>query len=241
MIIEQQYRVKLSEIGKNNKITNKALLGMLEDSGSKHSDIAGYGILDIKKTNLTWVLLEWKVEIIRRPEYGENIIVKTWSRAIKKCYAYRDFEVVDLQGNIIAIASSKWILINLENGKIERVPEELHEKYEPESDKSVFENEEFEKLLETDESKKEITYKVRRADIDVNNHMHNLNYIELANEVLPNEIYEKEECNGIRITYKKEIKINDTVKVKYGIIDNKNIISIKSEDEKTLHSIIELK
>ena len=37
MIVEREYYVKLSEIGKENKITNKALLGILEDIGGVHS------------------------------------------------------------------------------------------------------------------------------------------------------------------------------------------------------------
>ena len=39
MIVEREYYVKLSEIGKENKITNKALLGILEDI-----DCVFYGI-----------------------------------------------------------------------------------------------------------------------------------------------------------------------------------------------------
>ena len=71
--------------------------------------------------------------------------------------------------------------------------------------------------------------------------MHNLNYLELANEALPEDIYKLVEFNNVRITYKKEIKLGETVKCKYGYEDNKHIIIIKSEDDKTLHAMIELK
>ena len=37
----------------------------------------------------------------------------------------------------------------------------------------------------------EIIYKVARRDIDLNGHMHNLYYLDLAYEVLPQDIYEK--------------------------------------------------
>ena len=93
MIVEQLYIIKLSEVAKDNKITNKALLGILEDVGCKHSDIAKCGILDIPSTKLTWVLIEWKVKIINRPKYSDNIIAKTQSKQSKKCYAFRDFEL----------------------------------------------------------------------------------------------------------------------------------------------------
>ena len=58
MFIENEYTVRLSEIDRENKATNKAILSYLEDIGGIHSNIAGYGIYDIPKTHLTWVLVE---------------------------------------------------------------------------------------------------------------------------------------------------------------------------------------
>lgn len=240
MIVENEYTVKLSEIDKNNKITNKALLGYLEDVGGIHSNVAGYGLLDIPETHLTWILLEWKLQIIRRPIYNEKVKVKTWSKQSVRCYAYRDFEVCDTEGNVIAKAISKWTLIDIEKGKIVRVDDNILSKYYPELSKTVFENEDFEKIREPENCELETEYKVKRSDIDVNNHMHNLNYIELAIEALPEEVYKNNQFDNVRITYKKEIKLGETVKCKYAFEDEKHIVSIKSFDDKILHSIIEL-
>ena len=148
MIVEREYYVKLSEIGKENKITNKALLGILEDIGGVHSNIAGYGIPTMDKTHLTWILLDWKVQVIRRPNYAEKILARTWSKEGLKYYAYRDFEVVDEQGNVIVKAISRWVLVNIETGKMERITDEILSKYQPESNKCVFEDETFDKIKE---------------------------------------------------------------------------------------------
>lgn len=240
MIIEHEYEVKLSEIRRDNRVTNKSLLSYLEDIGGIHSNIVGYGVLDISKTHLTWVLLEWKLQVIRRPKYAEKIKVVTWSKEAVKFYAYRDFEIYDMDGNVIAKAISKWVLIDIEKSKIVRIDNEIAPKYYPETNKTVFENEEFEKIKEPEEYELETEYKVKRSDIDVNKHMHNLNYINLAVEALPEEIYQKEEFNNIRITYKKEIKLGETVKCKYANQDGRHIVVIKSEDNKILHAIVEL-
>lgn len=240
MIIENEYTVKLSEIGKDNKATNKAILSYLEDIGGIHSNKAGYGVYEIPQTHLSWVLLEWKLQVIRRPNYAEKIKILTWSKDAIKYYTFRDFEVYDEQGNLIIIATSKWVLLDIEKGKIVKIAPEILEKYEPELNKAVFEKEEFEKIKEPDEYQHETEYTVRRADIDVNNHMHNLNYIELANEALPDEVYRGALFNDVRITYKKEIKLGETVKCKYAFRDDKHIVVVKSKDEKVLHAIIEM-
>ena len=240
MILENEYTVKLSEIGKGNKATNKTILSYLEDIGGIHSNIAGYGVFEIAQTNLSWILLGWRLQVIRRPKYAEKVKIKTWSKGVVKFYTYRDFEIYDEQGNLIIKASSKWVLLDIEKGKIVRIEPELMNKYEPEFDKEVFEKSEFDKINEPNEYQFETEYTVRRADIDVNNHMHNLNYIELANEALPEEVYKGALFNDVRIAYKKEIKLGDTVKCKYAFQDDKHIVVVKSNDESVVHAIIEM-
>ena len=240
MILENEYTVKLSEIGKGNKATNKTILSYLEDIGGIHSNIAGYGVFEIAQTNLSWILLGWRLQVIRRPKYAQKVKIKTWSKGVVKFYTYRDFEIYDEQGNLIIKASSKWVLLDIEKGKIVRIEPELMNKYEPEFDKEVFEKLEFDKINEPNEYQFETEYTVRRADIDVNNHMHNLNYIELANEALPEEVYKGALFNDVRITYKKEKKLGDTVKCKYAFQNDKHIVVVKSNDESVVHAIIEM-
>ena len=240
MILENEYTVKLSEIGKGNKATNKTILSYLEDIGGIHSNKAGYGIFEIPETHLSWILLGWRLQVIRRPKYAEKVKIKTWSKGVVKFYTYRDFEVYDEQGNLIIKASSKWVLLDIEKGKIVRIDSELMGKYEPETNKAVFGIEEFDKVKEPQQYQYETQYTVRRNDIDVNEHMHNLNYIELANEALPEDVYRGAMFNDVRISYKKEIKLGETVKCKYAFEDNKHIVVIKGADEKNVHAIIEM-
>ena len=57
---------------------------------------------------------------------------------------------------------------------------------------------------------------------------------------LPEEVYEAPECNNIEIMYKKQIRLNDEFKCLYTKEENQNIVTMKSEDETTLHAIIKL-
>ena len=98
----------------------------------------------------------------------------------------------------------------------------------------------FDKIKELDNYERESKYTVKRGDIDVNHHMHNINYLDLANEALPDEVYDNEkEFNNFKISYKKEIKLGETVKCKYSFVNNTHVICVKSEDDTKLHSVIE--
>lgn len=100
--------------------------------------------------------------------------------------------------------------------------------------------EDFPKIHVTEEYQNVTEYIVRKSDIDVNNHMHNLNYLDLANEVLSEEIFQEGQLNNVRITYKKEIKLGEIVKCKHSFKDGKHVVIVKSQDERVLHALIEL-
>lgn len=67
--------------------------------------------------------------------------------------------------------------------------------------------------------------------------MHNLNYINLAYEALPENIYFSE-LNNIEVMFKKQIKVGETIDCFYSNIDNVNIITIKNKDSNTINAIV---
>lgn len=239
-IFEQKYHIPVANVDASTYITNLGILSMLEDIAGKHSDIAGYGITDIPQTHLFWVLLAWKVEVIRRVKYKDEVTLRTWAKNTNKFYTYRDFEMLDQNGNVVCKATSKWALINMENKSLAKISDEIISLYQPEKDRNVFENPDIEKLTIPDTYSSEYLYKTQRRDIDINEHMHNSNYLSLAYEALPQEVYDSGEYNHIEIMYKKGIKFGDTSKCLYSCINKEHFVTIKSEDEKDLHAIIKL-
>ena len=242
MIFKENFKMGLADIGKNNEIKNIALLKILENIGGYHSDIAGYGSNDIPIKKLTWILLDWKLKVLNRPKYGQKLEVHTWARVGNRFFTYRDFEIYNEKNELCAIATSKWTLINIEKGKLENITEDIIKRYQPEENE-VFPGEKLDKLQVSEEIEflRNIKYTVKRKDIDINKHMHNLYYLDLAYEALPEEVYNNERpFNNVRIMYKTEIKLGDTVICKYTKKDNRHIVVIKDENEKRLHSIIEL-
>ena len=239
MIFKEEFKVQLKDIGKNNFIKNRAILEIFENIATHHSDSIGYGPNDNSKTGVSWVLLDWKLEVIKRPIYGDTLKVHTWGRVMKKAYTYRDFEVYDENNNLCIIGTSKWVLVSVETGKLVRINEDILRKYQFE-DKSVFEEYELSKLQAPNLYERVFKYNVCRRDIDLNGHMHNLYYLDLAYEALPDEIYEKRPYNSVRIQYKKEVKLNDLIECRYHFEDGKHIVNICSENGETVNAIIVL-
>ena len=240
MIFKHQYEVVVKDLNNRNKVSNKAILGYMEEIASLHSATVGYGVNDVIENGTAWILLDWKLEVLQRCNYGEKVHLNTWVKQNEKFYSYRDYELFDEKDNLIAKGTSKWVLVDLETKRITKINEELANIYNPEYEKSVFVETKLEKVREPKEYISGVMYNVNRSDIDVNEHMHNLNYLDLAYEALPEEIYNNEELNNVRMNYKHELKFGDVAKCMYGFENNKHLVAIKSEDESKLHAIIEL-
>lgn len=239
-IFENEFYIKFREINNNYKLSNKGLLSFLEDVAGMHSDEVGYGLKTINKTNLTWLLLNWKVRVFSRPNYGDTVKVKTWARDTVKIYTYRDFEVYNSNNELIAIASSKWVLLDIKTMNLLKIPKNLMDEYKPEIVKVFKDEPELNKITPPASYNSCFSYVVQRKDIDFNRHMHNTTYLDLAYEVLPEDVYKNADISNVEIMYKKEAKLGDVLKCFYTNIKNSHYVVIKSEDEHTLHAVVKL-
>ena len=73
MKFEKAYTVGAREIGISNKLTNYGMLAFFEDVASNHSDSVGYGVKDISTKKRAWILMDWKLEVIKRPSFGDGL------------------------------------------------------------------------------------------------------------------------------------------------------------------------
>ena len=154
---------------------------------------------------------------------------------------FKRHKVFDEEGTLCAIATSKWCLLDTTTGKIAKLPENIAEIYHGFHDESVFGIEDVPKLEEPKLEPLNVdSYKIRRFDLDLNKHVHNLNYLNIAYELLPEDVYDGSELNNVEILYKRELKYGDIVKSYLYKQDNSYIIVLKSEDNTILHSIIKL-
>ena len=221
-IFTYNYKIRYTDVGTDNKLTLKALVATLQQAAISHSEEAGFGVNNIEKTHLAWLLLDWKVQVLSYPHSNEVITVKTWPRLFDRLYSYRDFEVFDENNNLIAIASSKWFALDTENKKIRKLTPEICGAYGEDITKSVFESP-FEEHINVPE---ELTL--------------NFNYTDFALETLDEDIYTKNTFHNLEIIYKKEIKLKEKINCYYSFENNKHVVTIKNEDNTIVHAMVKL-
>lgn len=240
-IFEEEYHTSFTHVGIHNVLTNKSFLALMENLAGAHSAYCHFTFSDLEKHNLSWIIINWKLQVMRRPKADEVIKIQTWIRSSNRLFVFRDFKVFDSSGTLCAIATSKWSLIDTTKGKIAKMPETLSDIYHGFLDKSVFEISDLPKLKEPEtQSIASDYYKIRRFDLDLNKHVHNLNYLNFAYEVLPISVFDGPEPNNLEVYFRREIKYGDTIKSFLHFDDGVCTVAVKSDDLNTLHAIVKL-
>ena len=239
MIFKQTYVIGIEEINSHCEATNRALLVAMENIACAYSANVGYGARDIETKKRAWILLEWKMQVLKRPLYNEKIEVITWSRDMDNVFAYRDYEIRYEDGELLAIGTSKWFLMDTERKRPVRITEDIVALYECEQqcvfDKKKDKIEYDEKRLQTAQS---YPYTLQRRDFDINGHMHNINYLDMVYEILPQDVYSTIDFTMVQIEYKKQILPNTAIYCKYYKEGFTHYVIVMSDEG--IHSIIAL-
>lgn len=178
------------------------------------------------------MILSWQIEIIRRPELGENIISRTWPYGFKAFYGYRNFALLDQNEEYLVKANSHWVLIDTETGYPLKVKTEFMSGFQVEEPLEM-DIENTRKLqMPTDCERKEgIT--VSRHHLDTNNHVNNGQYIRMSEEFIP----EGFEVNKVQVEYRKQALLHDHI-VPYVSITEDVITVALCDDEQKPYAIL---
>ncbi len=159
---------------------------------------------------------------------------------MSRATSIREFEVYNQDKNLIAIASTKWAIIKVSSHSLTKITPEIENAY-GKIEKSVFDGE-IEKLLEPEKIDNSYHYTIQRRDIDTNNHVNNLKYLEIALESIPEDIYKDFSYSSLDIMYKNECKLGFEIVCNFSkVSDDEYFVVIRSKDLSKLHCIIRFK
>lgn len=207
----KKFFIGYSDVDRNDRCKLVKIVDLLQNTATMHSKSVGYGTKEMMELRQAWLMLGWKVKILKYPEADMDVEVRTWSREFKGVEAKRGYEVYSEDGELLIIADSSWALFNLEEQKLIRAPEEMKNAYGL-IEKDPFEGEKTERLRDNNIIENEISISVGKRDIDTNNHMNNSKYMEYIVEVLPDNLEIKEfEC-----AYRKQTTYGEIIKISYG-------------------------
>lgn len=227
-------RVRYSETDHRETMTLPALINYFQDCSTFQSKDIGLGVDVLKVRQRAWILSYWQVIIERYPEMGEKITVGTLATSFKGLYGNRNFYMEDEAGNRLACANSIWVFMDIEKGRPVKPGEEDIVPYGTEEPLEMeYEGRKIE--LPAEKTGME-PFPVRKYHIDTNEHVNNCQYVQMALEVLPEDI----QVHQLRVDYKKSAVLGDMIYPFLSEEEGRIVVELCDENEKP-YAVIELK
>ncbi|MBV4422717.1 acyl-[acyl-carrier-protein] thioesterase [Clostridium tyrobutyricum] len=210
VVSEKEFEINYYEVDFKKQLLITSLMNYFDDVATKQSEDIGGGLDYMRNKGIAWVLYKWDITIKRYPMFREKIKVRTSSYSLKKFYGYRTFEVFDKNNDVICSANSVWLLIDINKRRAKRITEDIYKMYgltEKDNKPLIIENVRLPEKFDFERH-----FDVRYSDIDTNNHVNNVKYVDWAIETVPIDIVLNYSLENLNITYKKEAVYGENVK-----------------------------
>ena len=230
-------RVAYSDLGEGAVLSSTGALRILQEAACDASAAVGCSPMELIRGGKAWVLCAWKLRVLRRPEWGEALEVRTWPRRMENHTSDRDFEAYDQSGKLVFAAASRWLLLDVRAGRVAQVTEELASHYTLWDRRALEDDIPAPPAGHDPAARETFAYTALGRDMDTFHHMNNLHYLELAREALPPEAQGQDFAN-IEILYKRQIKLGERVRFLYSCPEGRHFVEIQDEEGKRTHALL---
>ncbi|MCL7036473.1 hypothetical protein MKW94_005482 [Papaver nudicaule] len=229
-VFRQNFSIRSYEIGPHRTATIGTLINHLQETVANH--VRGAGLLgdgfastpEMTRRNLIWVVAKMQVVVDQYPSWGDVVQIDTWftsaseKNGLANHWLLRDAHT----GQILAKATSVWILMNKKTRKLSKIPEEVRGELEPFQVKgelgSYFTNHripdgrKLSKLHDNTADFVQAGLTTRLSDLDVHQHVNFSKYIGWILENAPPAILESHELYDMDLAFRRECGVGNVLK-----------------------------
>lgn len=209
-----KFQIRGFECDAHGQLSIPALMNLMQESANRNALDYGIGIDDLARQGYGWMLTRFQLQMRQYPRYGQTIQVITYPTFVEKYFIYRDFRVVAGDGTLLANASSTWLVFSTEKRTMVPLPGFIRTLTLP------FGIDPLQKLpLKPDfltlpfQSIGEKTVEVGWFDIDQNQHVNNVAYVQWLLEAVDHETLHAGEVTEIDLVYRTESHWGDSLRV----------------------------
>ena len=224
-------RIRYSETDSEGKLTLNALLNYFQDCSTFHSEDIGLGLDYMKGLGQAWVLSSWQIVVNRYPALGERVKIMTIPYELRGFLGFRNFAMLDEQGEYVAKANSLWSLLDMHTGRPVAVNEAMQQGYAAggklEMDYAP------RKIVVPEGGVTEEPVIVKKHHLDTNHHVNNGQYVNIAMEYLPDDFTIRQ----MRAEYKKQAFLDDVLYPYVATTENSYLICLRDAENKPYVSV----
>lgn len=206
----ETFETKYGEGDCLGRIRPAILMRYVEHVALKHSALLGVTEEFNRSYRMVFLIAKQAIEFTRMPRAGETLTFVTEPEHSKRITFRRVTVIYDAQGIEVACVDSIWVLMDIGTHKLlRRSPVAFDKTYQENIPRSV-------EMKITKEEMPVLCGEVTAsyALCDTNGHVNNVNYFDIACNLLPLEQLTKQNLKRIVLNYHRELLLNDKMQVR---------------------------
>jgi len=206
---QETYQVRTYEVDCRNRLSILSMFNFMQDAASKHAQALGVSVRRLLSENYTWLLSRLKIKIASYPDINDRIQIATWPSGVQRLFALRDFELRNGSDQVIAAAVSAWLVIDVQRRRPVRILPFV-DRLKPLEGRHILPDT-LDKLPELNNRTYEKKFIARYGDLDVNQHINNVSFVEWVVEGVPSSLLNTSAPAQLEINFLAEAYYEDHI------------------------------
>ena len=223
-VFERKIKIQYGDVTVHGELRPSALLKMITESGAEHYAQLNAENQAAADKNYLLVIVFHDLQISRMPKLGETVTLETWPGKTTFVLFPRYTRILDEAGQVIITSNSRWTLMDRTTRQFASLSRYQFSIPEEHADHKMPSLPGIQRIATTES--REIT--VPYCFVDINGHLSNAHYLDLAENVLP-EAAEGRKLREINIEYSCEIPAGKTFTLSWGAAGNRRYFSGDAE------------
>ena len=210
-MFRRELLLRSKDVDLHRRLRTSRLFELLQEASIRHTEELGMGRDKTLDKGILWMVGLQRAEIRRMPVYDEQIVLKSWPGKTMHLFFPRYYQLETAAGEPLLKASALWTLVDEKTRKVV-FPEKYGVVIEGEVTGEEISLPASPRKLETDRAE---PFRVPYSYVDLNGHMNNTRYFDLAEDCIPAS------RNGrplrlVQAEYVSEARIGDELLVRWG-------------------------
>ncbi len=205
----QQYRILSSDTDLHQRLRLSRLFTLLQEAAIAHTEDLGFPREKTLDRGWLWVVLLQQVKVNRLPVYDDIVRLESVPGEFLHGLYPRYYRINDFNGTELLTAASVWTLINGKTRTMAPPAETGVVIPGMEADWECC----FPRMPKTAVSDQPIRWTVPYSVTDINGHMNNARYLDLAEDFMPPELRDGR-IRELRAEYAAEVRLGQTMELR---------------------------
>jgi len=208
-IWKETYQIRSYEVDCHHRLSVLSIFNFMQEAASRHAEALGVSIQQLLSENYTWLLSRLKIKIASFPSWKDQIRVSTWPSGAQRLFALRDFELKNNNDQAVAAAVSAWLVLDVKKRRPVRIGPFV-ERLRPLEGEHILPDI-LDKLPGLEFRTYEKRFVVRYRDLDINQHVNNVSFVEWLVESIPSGTLNASVLTELEINFLAEAFYEDHI------------------------------